>query len=63
MVDAGKSLDDVMAADLTKPYDASTKGDDATSIKRFVSELYYEAKGLPAVVDGRRAMPRPPQAR
>jgi len=62
MVDAGKSLDDVLAADLTKPYDATTKGDDPGSIKRFITASYYEVKGLPPVVDGRRAMPRPAPA-
>ena len=46
----------VRPANLTKPYDATTKGDDASSIKRFVSELYYENKGLPPVVNGRRNM-------
>ena len=56
MIKAGKSLDDVLAANITKPYDATTKGDDASSIKRFVTELYYENKGLPPVVQGRRKM-------
>ena len=56
MIRQGKSLDDILAANITKPYDATTKGDDAGSIKRFVSELYYENKGLPPVVNGRRKM-------
>jgi glyoxylase-like metal-dependent hydrolase (beta-lactamase superfamily II) len=60
MVDAGKSLDDVLAANLTKPYDKPDSGEDAASTKRFVTELYYESKGLPPLVNGRRAMPRPP---
>ena len=56
MIGQGKSLDDILAANITKPYDATTKGDDASSIKRFVTELYYENKGLPPVVEGRRKM-------
>ena len=56
MIGQGKSLDDILAANITKPYDATTQGDDASSIKRFVSELYYENKGLPPMVNGRRNM-------
>lgn len=56
MIAQGRTLDDILAANITKPYDATTKGDDAASIKRFVTELYYENKGLPPVVNGRRAM-------
>jgi glyoxylase-like metal-dependent hydrolase (beta-lactamase superfamily II) len=56
MIAQGKSLDDVLAANITKPYDATTKGDDAASTKRFVTELYYENKGLPPIVNGRRNM-------
>jgi cyclase len=59
MVDAGKSLDDVLAANLTAPYDAKTAGDDPSSIKRYITENYYEVKGLPPIVNGRRAMPTP----
>jgi glyoxylase-like metal-dependent hydrolase (beta-lactamase superfamily II) len=62
MVDAGKSLDDVIAANLIAPYAGQNKGEDEASTRRFVQELYYESKGLPPVVNGRRAMPRPPQA-
>jgi glyoxylase-like metal-dependent hydrolase (beta-lactamase superfamily II) len=56
MIAQGKSLDDVLASGITKPYDATTKGDDAASTRRFVTELYYENKGLPPVVNGRRNM-------
>ena len=56
MIAQGKTLDDILAANITKPYDANTQGDDAVSIKRFVTELYYENNGLPSVVNGRRAM-------
>ena len=58
MRNAGKSLKDVEAADITAPYDASTLGDTQQSKDRFISELYAEAKPLPPIVDGRRAMPR-----
>jgi len=59
LVDSGKSLDDVLAANLTAPYDAKTAGDDPSSIKRYITENYYEVKGLPPIVNGRRAMPAP----
>jgi glyoxylase-like metal-dependent hydrolase (beta-lactamase superfamily II) len=54
----GKSLKDVLAMDLTKPYDGATLGDTQQSKDRFISELYYEDQGLPPIVDGRRKMPR-----
>src|SRR5262249_39922372 len=54
-----KSLKDVLAMDITQPYDASTLGDTQQSKDRFVSELYAEATvPLPPIVDGRRKMPR-----
>ena len=59
LVDSGKSLDDVLAANLTAPYDAKTAGDDPSSVKRYITENYYEVKGLPPIVNGRRAMPAP----
>ena len=62
MVAAGKTLEDVEASDMLKPYAGQNKGEDEASTKRFLAELYYEAKGLPPVVNGRRAMPRPNQA-
>jgi glyoxylase-like metal-dependent hydrolase (beta-lactamase superfamily II) len=55
--DSGKSLKDVLAMNITAPYDASTLGDTEQSKNRFVAELYNEAKPLPAIVDGRRPMP------
>ena len=57
----GKSLKDVLAMDLTKPYDAVTLGDVQSSKDRFIEEAYAEAGGLPPIVDGRRKMPRPAQ--
>jgi hypothetical protein len=47
---------------MLRPYAGQNKGEDEASTKRFLAELYYEAKGLPPVVDGRRAMPRPAPA-
>ena len=56
---SGKSLKDVIAANITAPYDASTLGDTQQSKDRFVQELYNEsATDLPPIVDGRRKMPR-----
>ena len=56
--DQGKSLDDVLAANLTAPYDATTLGDTKQSKDRFISEVYDELKDFPPVVNGVRKMPR-----
>jgi cyclase len=58
--DGGKSLDEVLAANLTKPYDASTLGDTQQSKDRFIAEVYDEVKDFPPVVNGERKMPRRP---
>ncbi len=44
LVDQGKSLDDTLAANLTGPYDATTKGDTPASKNRFITEVYNEVK-------------------
>lgn len=54
----GKSLKEVLAANLTAPYDATTLGDTQQSKDRFITEVYDEVKDFPPVVDGKRAMPR-----
>src|SRR5580692_9680582 len=56
--DEGKSLDEVLAANLTGPYDATTLGDTKQSKDRFITEVYDEVKDFPAVVNGERKMPR-----
>jgi cyclase len=56
--DQGKSLDEVLAANLTAPYDATTQGDTKQSKDRFITEVYDELKDFPAVVNGKRQMPR-----
>src|SRR5581483_5822779 len=56
--DEGKSLDDVLAANLTAPYDAKTEGDTKQSKDRFITEVYDEVKDFPPVVNGERRMPR-----
>jgi len=56
----GKSLKDVLAANLTAPYDATTQGDTQESKDRFITEVYDEVKDFPPVVDGKRTMPRRP---
>ncbi len=58
--DEGKSLKDVLAANLTAPYDKVTLGDTQQSKDRFITEVYDEARDFPPVVDGKRAMPRHP---
>src|SRR6516162_2568269 len=56
--DEGKSLDEVLAANLTAPYDATTLGDTKQSKDRFITEVYDEVKDFPPVVNGIRKMPR-----
>ena len=59
--DQGKSLKDVLAANLTAPYDKTTMGDTQQSKDRFITEVYDEVKDFPPVVDGKRTMPTHPQ--
>ena len=54
----GKSLDEVLAANLTGLYDATTLGDTKQSKDRFITEVYDELKDFPPVVNGMRKMPR-----
>lgn len=56
--DQGESLDEVLAANLTAPYDQTTLGDTEQSKNRFITEVYEELGGLPPIVDGKRAMAR-----
>jgi len=56
----GKSLKDVLAANLTAPYDKVTLGDTQQSKDRFITEVYQEVRDFPPVVDGKRTMPRRP---
>ena len=56
--DQGKSLKDVLAANLTAPYDKTTQGDTQQSKDRFITEAYDEAREFPPIVDGKRTMPR-----
>jgi cyclase len=55
--DHGKSLDEVLAANLTAPYDATTLGDTKQSKDRFITEVYDEVRDFPAVENGIRKMP------
>ena len=56
----GKALKDVLAANLTAPYDKTTQGDTQQSKDRFITEAYDEVKDFPPVVDGKRTMPAHP---
>jgi glyoxylase-like metal-dependent hydrolase (beta-lactamase superfamily II) len=56
--DEGKSLDEVLASNLTAPYDATTLGDTKQSKDRFITEVYDEVKDFPPLVNGERKMPR-----
>jgi len=58
--DQGKSLKDVLAANLTAPYDKTTLGDTQQSKDRFITEAYDEVKEFPPIVDGKRSMPAHP---
>jgi cyclase len=60
MRDQGRSLTEVLAANLTAPYDKTTQGDTQQSKDRFITEVYDEVKDFPPVVDGKRTMPRHP---
>jgi glyoxylase-like metal-dependent hydrolase (beta-lactamase superfamily II) len=55
--DQGTSLDEVLAANLTAPYDSTTQGDTKQSKDRFITEVYDEVKDFPPVVNGERQMP------
>lgn len=54
----GKSLKEVLAANLTAPYDATTEGDTQESKDRFITEVFDEVRDFPPVVDGKRTMVR-----
>ena len=56
--DEGKTLQQVLAANVTAPYDGSVQGDTDESKNRFITAVYDEVKDFPPVVNGRRAMPR-----
>ena len=58
--DQGKSLKEVLAANLTAPYDRSTQGDTPESKARFITEVFDEVKNFPPVADGKRTMPKHP---
>ena len=58
--DQGKSLKEVLAANLTAPYDKTTLGDTQQSKDRFITEAYDEVKDFPPIVDGKRTMPAHP---
>jgi cyclase len=60
MSNQGKALKEVLAANLTAPYDKTTLGDTQQSKDRFITEAYDEAKDFPPVVDGKRTMPAHP---
>jgi glyoxylase-like metal-dependent hydrolase (beta-lactamase superfamily II) len=60
MRDQGKSLKEVLAANLTAPYDKTTQGDTQQSKDRFITEVYDEVKDFPPVADGKRTMPKHP---
>jgi cyclase len=55
--DQHKTLRDVLAANLTAPYDNTTLGDTQQSKDRFITEVYDEVRDFPPLVDGKRTMP------
>jgi len=55
--DQGKTLKEVLAMNLTAPYDKTTLGDTQQSKDRFITEAYDEVKDFPPIVDGKRTMP------
>ncbi|NQV70095.1 MAG: MBL fold metallo-hydrolase [Pseudohongiella sp.] len=55
----GKSLQQVLAANLTASYEQKTQGDTQQSKDRFITAVYDEVQDFPPIVNGRRAMPTP----
>jgi len=53
----GSTLQQVLAANLTAPYDGATDGGTQSSKDRFIEAIYNELGEFPPVVNGRRAMP------
>jgi cyclase len=53
----GKTLQEVLAANLTAPYDKTTQGDTQQSKDRFITAVYAEVREFPPVVDGKRTLP------
>ena len=53
----GKTLKEVLAANLTAAYDKTTLGDTQQSKDRFITEAYDEVRDFPPIVDGKRTMP------
>jgi len=51
MIGQGKSLQEVLAAKVTAPYDAKVAGGTESSVERFVTEVYQELKGSPRKLD------------
>jgi glyoxylase-like metal-dependent hydrolase (beta-lactamase superfamily II) len=45
LIAQGKTLQEVLAAKLTAPYDAKTAGGTDASAERFITEVYQELKG------------------
>jgi len=57
MREEGSSLTQILAANLTAPYEANTNGNTQQSKDRFITAIYNELQNFPTVVNGRRAMP------
>ena len=53
----GSSLEQVLATDLTAPYEQSTRGATQQNRDRFIRAVYDEVEDFPSIVNGRRAMP------
>lgn len=55
MRNRGASLEEVLAANLTAPYEEMTRGATVQNRNRFIRAIYIEAGGLSPIVNGRRA--------
>ena len=53
----GSSLEQVLAENLTAPYEQSTRGATQQNRDRFIRAVYDEVGDFPPIVNGRRAMP------
>jgi len=52
----GHSLEQVLEANLTAPYEQSTRGATQQNRNRFITAVYEEVQDFPPVINGRRAM-------
>lgn len=53
----GSTIEQVLAANLTEPYEQSVRGATRQNRNRFIRAVFDEVENFPPIVNGRRAMP------